>query len=468
MATSAENPAKAKIKGKAAPAVGLLPFALIDKPSNKTSKLLANASGTAPADGQHRWYSFDFKKPVFIYRVVINETNYADYHKFQIEVTDDEGQVFTSPVPPANSKVVLTVNRFCKRIRFKPPKAYSFGSKSINSVEIFGFDKVSAGKFIQFARDIDAIKDEAIALIEKQESSYRQKIEESEKAEIRAAEARKELEALKGQADRQKASIRRLESERADLTTKIGVLSDNLKNNERLLESIRQELSAKARAKEILDEQVGGLRTKLSELRANIDLFPSELESFVLQGSKNTKTLFWLALAPICVIVIMFGILISGAVDLTTKIDPEGKINILALIASRTPYVAVAIAIIAACYKIARVFILELIEVNRQRLNLTKISIIAKDVSVSSESGLELSEVERYGLRIRLKMELLKDHLKGYISPDLQIALPTRITNYLPFSNILDDQKRRREEAASAKPDASSSEQSEASEEDLG
>ena len=176
---------------------------------------------------------------------------------------------------------------------------------------------------------------------------------------------------------------------------------------------------------------------QLSALRANIDLFPTELESFVKQGGKNTRTLFFLALLPILVIISMFAILISGAVDLTTKIDPEGKINVAALLASRTPYVVVALAIITSCYKISKVFILELVEINRQRLNLTKIGIIAKDVSNSAEFGLELSEVEKYGLRVRLKMELLKDHLKGYISPNLDVKLPTDLSSFHPFGELL-------------------------------
>ncbi len=190
--------------------------------------------------------------------------------------------------------------------------------------------------------------------------------------------------------------------------------------------------------------EIESLNTKLSQLRANIDLFPTELESFVSQGSKNTRTLFWLSAAPIGIIGVMFFLLISGAVDLTTQIDPEDKVNIGALIASRTPYVVVALAIITSCYKIAKFFMLELIEINRQRLNLTKIGIIAKDVSNAAESGLDISEVEKYTLRVRLKMELLKDHLKGYISSNIDVHLPNVLTGPSPFSEITNFSARKR------------------------
>lgn len=443
MATDAPKSTRDKISEKSVPKVDHLPFYLVDKRSNKTTKLLANSGDSAPLDGQNRWYTYSFKRPVFIYRAVIHVQNYPGWRDFEIEITDENGKVSKSKKPAASNKVVLTVSEFCKQIRFKPPKAYFSADKLVNSIEIFGFDKSAAGKFIQFARDIERLKIDALSQIEKREAIYRDTIEKAEAAEAKVAEAKKELGTLKGQADRQRSTIRRLESERADLTTKTEALADSLEKNQRELTELRDELSARGRTKQGLDEQVEGLREKLGELRANIDLFPSELDSFVKQGRRNTTTLFWLALTPIAIIAIMFGILISGAVDLTTQIDPKQEINLYALIASRTPYVVVALAIITACYQIARSFIAELIQTNRQRLNLTKIGIIAKDVSASAETGLNLSDVERYGLRVRLKMELLKDHLQGYITPDLDIKLPNRITNYLPFSNFIEERRER-------------------------
>lgn len=449
MTEKAEKTKRDKIAEKGTPQIGQLPFRLVDKQSNKTTKLIANSKKTETVDGQNRWFTFSFKRPVFIYRAVVNETNYPEYKNFEIKVEDDEGNFHETRSAPRSGKVFLNVNRFCKSISFKPPKAYFQSDKKINSIEVYGFDKSEVGKFIQFAREIEALKEDALKEIDQREAIYRSKIAQAEKAEAKAAEAEKELSRLKGQADRQRSSIRRLESERNDLTTKNEALGDSLKKNERDLDMVRSELDSKTKQQNQLDDQVNALQGKLTDLRANIDLFPSELESFVKQGSRNTTTLFWLALVPILIIAVMFGILISGAVDLTTKIDPEQNINLYALIASRTPYVVVALAIITACYQIARFFISELIQINRQRLSLTKVSIIAKDVSASAETGLDLSEIERYGLRVRLKMELLKDHLKGYISPNIDVKLPSRITNYLPFSNLIDERREKARKSVS-------------------
>lgn len=247
------------------------------------------------------------------------------------------------------------------------------------------------------------------------------------------AEATKELQALKGQSQRQRSAIKNLEIARNDLTAKVESMRKSMAQDELALNSLRIQIADKNSQNEKLITDVAKITNKLSSLRANVDLFPTELELFVTQGRNNIKALFALTIIPIMILLTMFILLISGAVDLTTKIDPEGKVNIAALVASRAPYVAVALAIITACYKIARYFMIEMIEINRQRLNLTKIAIIAKDVSNAAEIGLELNDVERYGLRVRLKMALLKDHLKSYLSSNLKVQLPSSITEYLPF-----------------------------------
>ena len=81
-----------------------------------------------------------------------------------------------------------------------------------------------------------------------------------------------------------------------------------------------------------------------------------------------------------------------------------------------------------------RAFFNELIKINRQRLNLTKISIIAKDVSASAEQGLDLTSEQIYRLRTESKMSLLREHLKEYISSDVEQKLPERPFSWLPGS----------------------------------
>ncbi|MBO9724634.1 MAG: hypothetical protein J7530_09690 [Novosphingobium sp.] len=413
-----------KIQELDPPEISQIPFSIVDKTSNKTTKLLANSGNNKSIEGQNRWHRYDFKEPIFIYRIVVLHTNYPDYKEFEIRALTESGETYTSSSKPASGRVFLAVNEFCKSVEFKPPKAYFSGVKRIDSVEIYGFRKSQSGKFIQFARDIDDYKIKALEEIAAKENKANETILMADAAESRRTEANKEVNNLKTSADRQKLNLKRLESSRDELNTKLEVLNQSFSVNSRELSNIKSELDRLSSSRENLITDVKNKTAELKALKDNLDLFPSELSDFVRQGARNTRTLFWLAAAPIAIIVLMFLLLISGAVDLSTKITADQKINLEALIISRMPYVTVAITIITACYKLARSFIVELININRQRLNLTKISIIAKDVSNSSQYDLDLNHEEIYNFRVRLKMDLLKDHLKNYISPDFEPLVP--------------------------------------------
>ena len=432
-----EPTVEAELASVDVPTVGHVPFSLVEKHANKTTQLLANSGKTQPIEGQRRWFNYEFKEPLFITQVVVRHNNYQSYHEFQLRATLEDNEV-EARSRPVGDAITFQVNDFCDQVSFRPPRSY-FLDRAVTAVEIFGFRKNDVARFIRYASSIDEIKEGAIDEIKDREKVYRATIERAAKSEEQASEAKKEVSSLKSQADRQRSMIRRLESERSDLTTKVEALSDSLNKNNNELETLRREIKSKTESRDNISSEVEDLERSLSELKENIDLFPSELDSFVRQGARNNRTYFYLALAPIVVILSMFFLLVSGAVDLTTEITSERDVNLEALVISRMPYVLVALAIITACYKIARSFILELMNVNRQRLNLTKVSIIAKDISNSAESGLSLDDETKYNLRLKLKMDMLKDHLKGYLSREFEPSVPKSITRYLPSSERISE-----------------------------
>lgn len=436
MATAAKKAKKEILAERVSPEISHLPFKFVENHSSRTAKLIANSGATSSVEGQNRWFEYQFKEPVFIYRVVVNETNYPDYKLFEIEVTLNDGRIIKNRAAPSSGKVYLEVNSFAKSFRFRPPKAYLSLDKKIDSIEIFGFDRSEAGKFIQFCRDIESAKLGILQEIEAREEQYQATIQQAAVAQQQLTDAQKSVSELKVQSDRIKAAIKRLDTERTEQSAKLAAVEAAIAESASRLVTINREVESRATRNQTLSEQIAGHEEKLAELRSNIALFPSELSDFVKQGKSNAETLFYLSLAPIAIIFVMFILLVSGAVELTTKITTDQNINILALIVSRFPYVFIAFVIITASYKIASYFINELIFINRMRLNLTKISIIAKDVSSSAEAGLGLNDMERYGVRLKLKMDLMRDHLKGYIRSDFETEMPKQITSYFPFEGL--------------------------------
>ncbi len=95
-----------------------------------------------------------------------------------------------------------------------------------------------------------------------------------------------------------------------------------------------------------------------------------------------------------------------------------------------------SLGVVSFSYYIARMLILEIVRVNRQKLNLTKISVVAKDISYAIETGLNMPDDLKYERRLRLKMDLMRDHLREYINKDFEPSLPEQVT---PVPNLTPD-----------------------------
>ena len=61
---------------------------------------------------------------------------------------------------------------------------------------------------------------------------------------------------------------------------------------------------------------------------------------------------------------------------------------------------------------------------------------IAKDVSAYAERDLNLSDEDTYRLRTDLKMQLLRDHMKEYISKDFKVEMPRTIGLFMGRTKI--------------------------------
>ncbi len=207
MASISDDAGKQEISEVEIPKIDQLPFEYVNKPTNKTALLLANATNRKSTEGQNRWYEYTFKKPVFLQAIVVNHQNYSEFSSFSVEVDDFEGTLTRYKSKIDNGRTTCIVNVLAKSVRFQPPKDYFFKNKILSSVFLFGFDADKAGEFIEYARRIEDIKSSSLDLIEKREEIYRNKIAEAELAVTKVSEATKELQALKGQSQRQRTAI---------------------------------------------------------------------------------------------------------------------------------------------------------------------------------------------------------------------------------------------------------------------
>lgn len=411
-----------------------LPFDLLERATNKTTKLLANSGSTQPIGGRHRWYAYKFREPVFLTELQITTSNYSGYAEFEIIWCSVDGQKYTSKSRIVGDLVSIPINNLCSEISFRPPQTY-FTSPAINEVRLVGAKKEDLGSILKTIGELSSTKDEAISTIDAAVVAAERKIQAGQKAVEERASVQREITQSKASLARLKKNIDDINQKRLELIAEQTTVSSSLEEALTRLKNAQNDERNLTESKGTLQSEIAAYEIELKKLKTNINIFPSEIVEFVNQCSENIKYYRYFAAIPILIIFIMFVLLISGAADLTVIISENPKIDIQTLLLSRIPYVTIASGIIYACYEIAKVFISEMIKINRQRLNLTKISIIAKDVSSAAETGLNnLDEDKIYKLRTEQKMELLRNHLTYYLGKDVQEPLPKTLLN--PFPSI--------------------------------
>ena len=408
-----------------APEVSQLPFSLVRRHDKKTVQLLANSGDDQPFDGRRIWFTYEFEEPVFVERIDVFVDDYGSFTEFEFACRLFDGKRLTGEASPQNGRISRTVNRFVHEISFRPPRR-SFSSGQINEVRIYGFAQSEVAKFGEFADKLAIRRDEVIDEFILKEREVVKKLTALKKLEDEKDDLEAFLNNLETEIDLSKSEIRKLTASRDETVKRIEGLNQSVRENEQKIEDQKNSIGEASDVRSKLARSIIDKQARLRTLTDNINLFPSELSDFVSQGSRDVKLYAALAFLPITVIVAMFAILVEGGVDLTTRITGEENVNILAILVSRMPFVIVAVTIITACYYLARMFVLEMVRVNRQKLSLSKIGIIAKDISYATDHELELSEEEKQERRLRLKMDMLRDHLKDYLSKDFEPSLPKR------------------------------------------
>ena len=403
-----------------------IPFELLDK-QTRTTRLLSTSGDVQQIEGRNRWYEFKFKEPVLITTMTIETHGYLPTSEFEIDWLDDREKPRSATAKPQGDGLVqIEINRLCYGVAFKPP-SMMFVPTKIGVVRVEGLLRGSIDSALETLTHLDEAKAAALAVIQKATARAEQRIENARQADLERGNAQRDVTNLKQQASRLKKSVDDLSLKRNELITANAEAERTLIDSNERRGRIEAEILQASSKLTGLKSDIQNSETQLASLKNNINLFPTEIVEFANQGSRNVKLYFWLALAPLMILVLMFVLLVRGAADLTTVITTDTDVNLQALFLSRLPYVVIATAIITACYKFSKAFFDEMVRINKQRLNLTKVSIIAKDISSAAETGLSLTDEATYRLRAELKMAILRDHLKEYLSGETVFKLPERV-----------------------------------------
>ncbi|MBU1313434.1 MAG: hypothetical protein KJ947_05415 [Alphaproteobacteria bacterium] len=387
--------------------------------TRRSTNLVENDSENNYVKARRSWLDFDLREIVFITSIRVHAQGYESYHEMELSFVpslSEEEKKLTATF--SEGDFVFHVNDFTKGFGLRPSEAGLFKSAKLTKVEVSGVEKEHITGIVRFVQNVDRerkrIEDSLTTYFTKAQKSY-EEIQSNQEA-LEALD-----ESLIEKADEVKAledKIQQLSRTQKKIQQDIEVAKTVSEEQTKREEAIQQTIEKLTDDRKELTSRISQHHAQLQELKANINLFPTELAGYVKQGTRNIRLYAALALIPLGVIVYVTYRLFSNSERLLDTIQTLGEITIFEFLISRLPYVAVSATILGICYTMLRGLISEIIAINRRRQELFKISIIATDVSYASQNGMELTDEERYDLRTQTKMELLKEHLRQNVGED--------------------------------------------------
>ncbi len=399
----------------------VIPVSLFSKKSNKTTALINNSKKDFAFEAKQRWFEFEFSENVYVQSIQIIASGYDDWNAVSLELIHVSGKIFELKSNFSDGKFSLGVGRFVTGFRFRPDVRFTiFTNQLISSVIVIGY---TPAEFAQLEEEAGRISRDKADLQTRFSS-----IDEREKAaseKVTAAEAHvTELKAESGQLDKD------IGQANAQFDTLKAEIAQNLKRKEEFisasedLKSKLENLRAERRAEE---SELNDKKNERAKLIEEIRLFPSEISGFVQEAKRSILSYIFLSALPMAIILYVTYNLYKNSTDLT-QIYKTGEVDVWTIFLTRMPFVIVSLAILQVCGVFIKRFINEIVDANNQRLNLSAISIIAKDVSTASASSLDLSPDEKFELETKLKMSLLREQMQKYISDKYEYRAAARLS----------------------------------------
>ena len=391
-----------------------IPLTYFSKRTNKTTKLVNNANPEQSMQGKRTWYPLAFVEPVYISTISIAVSGYRDGKTMEFRFETPDARTAKRTTVCSENRFQLDLGMFVSSLQFRPDDYSSvFTDRMISSVEIIGYTR----------KDFDA---------------FEQAVFKADKTAERLNQERDQLDADKRQLEQDqdswKSQTETLEQQQAELQksvtaeqTKLETLISQIESRESSRENLKQQVLDLQKSIETRSEERRNLvadiderRLELTSIRDEIGLFPSEISEFVKEGKRNIGLYLGLSVPLFLVLIGIAGLLFGDALDLVKIWETNADVRVWDLFLTRLPFVIVAVTVLEVCgYGIGKI-LSEIFRITRQRLSLSKLGIIAKDVTAAATFDEELTKEERIQFQTELKMQLLREHIKEEVGEEFQ------------------------------------------------
>lgn len=296
------------------------------------------------------------------------------------------------------SEIEIKFFNINKTLIFTPPKCKKITIKGLSGedyAELCG----KIGSYLTNSIKLNTTRDRIQAELTEKNTQILELQNEIEELAESSATAKSELAKEEEKLNKARTGQLQIESQTSLLTKKCDDMkqriSENEINNKNLIVSIQDN------------------KAELEKLLANKNVFMEEFSSYVEQGKRNIQFYTLVGIILFIIIGACLKQLISSALALSNDPTILQTISAFDLFLSRLPLAFLLGLIMIASVKMLSTLLGKIFEIHQERLLLSKLSILAKDNSFFSATGVDVSSEIIYDKRVSLKMELLKEFLSG-------------------------------------------------------
>ncbi|MGQ7272261.1 hypothetical protein [Marinobacter nauticus] len=317
------------------------------------------------------------------------------------------------------------INKVCTRLTISGTAAGFFVTKAnIRNISIVGYKPEDLKSVEDAARQLKYGSDDLLercsskieetenrlAALDNQILELNNEIEELEETKIevisKTAELDKEIENLENSKENLRNQIKALNKN-------ISEKEENIKRKDSQIIELNGIINDRESNVRMLAGEATNLNDEIKKLSEDKDIFAIELQDYIKQGRASKNQYLLLAALPLFVIISIALSLLTNSATLLQ--DLESTRPTWELLTTRVPFALISFALITASYKICAYFVKQLTHINNERLNMTKLQIIARDVT---ESSLE-ADISDPGLRQELRAKVKMAALKSYMRENL-------------------------------------------------
>lgn len=414
------------------------------------------------------------KAPVYIDTLKVTFEKDSKVKDTKIEFTRADGSTTYYVYDKNQDSLTLTVKSIVVKIKFIPSTWLNLKKEKLHfqKIEVYGRTESELSNLEKASKEIknfhEQLKTDAASLI----STNKETLDKIQKAQEELNNLHtsldEEIETFKQEIEALAKDKASKEKEVATVQTKLDTLKaqtaqvqnnhDNLVTKE---QTLKDSIEQKNHAVTELNKKIVQEEQKLKEHEKDTNLIAYDVKGFVENAKSNIKVYIGLSVLPWILICAISIILACNADKIAGyALLEQGKVDLATVFWTRIPFAIIVSTILYVSYEISIAFARKIIDLHQRILDLQKIGIIAKDVSEASLTNLEeFTDEEKYELRTKLKMDLLRSHLAKdfHIKDPFKVTNPSLLTRFLKAKDT--PKEKASQEAAKVKPEEAHAEE---------